>query len=790
MSSVIRQRYLKLGIIKPQKGEDVMTKKNSHGTGSAKNATFHNPYHFVPVAKPDNKWHEIGVTKETKARRKEFTSRLPRQCRHDLYVDKTNGEKVYHGRICCKLRTVSPIFIGARRIKDGTAYEPACIAPFELDDKPAIPASSLRGLISSVAEAASNSALRVLEERVLSHRKSPREALSALGLLIVKEEKGKKIYKLFPLTLPIMRTREQMVSYRNRQVEYNKLEKNRVFHLDDRFEKIFKNNSVPLKICFKDEKDSEGKKLITYSDKNKQYYYMNIRAKYLNEELKTDDNSLRYRNVPDYNKKKNRKVPVSSFLLYQKGFGKKILKAKTYENNSHAGKWTKGIVRIFKYGRRKYQYFIPFDEIKDDNLLGVPDKVVEKFHLLAKERNESTKKEKDKENILPYLPEYVPRNTSDDPQNRDVELKNHDIVFFNVDDNGNVNEISFSAIWREKSGGSVHEYFGDIHKELLPFNPDRKKVSPAELLFGFTEDWKGRKKDKADAALAYRGRVRFSHALLEDEGEEDPYLKKVILKILDKPKPPSPALYFTKIGQPCEFIEKYELKRNNGYAPKGRKFYLHYREEREIREHEGRILHPWETHPDLTRPGVKQSRLKQKVEIRPVKKERTFSFHVDFENLDQWELGMLCYSLKPAENFLHKIGMGKPIGLGSVEIQVEKIEYINRLKRYSEDDLFNSDHRYHTENDPNFETLRNAFKTWAQEKIPDIIHALELLGNRDAVKYRVHTPLTMDQRGAAEEKETFKWFVNNEKNDKNQGGKQQLKSITPQDSEIPTLNRN
>ena len=39
---------------------------------------------------------------------------------------------------------------------------------------------------------------------------------------------------------------------------------------------------------------------------------------------------------------------------------------------------------------------------------------------------------------------------------------------------------------------------------------------------------------------------------------------------------------------------------------------------------------------------------------------------VDFDNLSPRELGLLLYALKPAEGFRHKLGMGKPIGLGGV----------------------------------------------------------------------------------------------------------------------------
>ncbi len=85
------------------------------------------------------------------------------------------------------------------------------VVPFELEaGKPAIPASSLRGLISSIVEAASNSALRVLEDKSYSFRRSMKDRtdiLSAIGMVIVDGSTGD--YRLRPLTLPTIEIRRQ-----------------------------------------------------------------------------------------------------------------------------------------------------------------------------------------------------------------------------------------------------------------------------------------------------------------------------------------------------------------------------------------------------------------------------------------------------------------------------------------------------------------------------------------------------------------------------------------------------
>jgi hypothetical protein len=85
---------------------------------------------------------------------------------HDHYHPKT-----YSGRIVCYLTTESPIVIGGQQVKTDE-NQPATVKPVELTPgQPAIPASSLRGLLSSIAEAASNSALRVLDDKEMFYSK-------------------------------------------------------------------------------------------------------------------------------------------------------------------------------------------------------------------------------------------------------------------------------------------------------------------------------------------------------------------------------------------------------------------------------------------------------------------------------------------------------------------------------------------------------------------------------------------------------------------------------------------
>jgi CRISPR/Cas system CSM-associated protein Csm3 (group 7 of RAMP superfamily) len=161
----------------------------------ANNGNFHNPYHFVPIAKIQ----PTGAlsVENFAANAKPHTTPAPSHLTHDRYVTGTADSPVYSGRIVCRLENETEMVIGARQ--DGDT-NPKTVIPFEIGGQPAIPGSSLRGLISSTAEAASNSALRVLSNTAFSRRVAFKgeDKLDAIGLIV--QSKGN--WYVIPLTLP------------------------------------------------------------------------------------------------------------------------------------------------------------------------------------------------------------------------------------------------------------------------------------------------------------------------------------------------------------------------------------------------------------------------------------------------------------------------------------------------------------------------------------------------------------------------------------------------------------
>lgn len=69
--------------------------------------------------------------------------------------------------------------------------------------------------------------------------------------------------------------------------------------------------------------------------------------------------------------------------------------------------------------------------------------------------------------------------------------------------------------------------------------------------------------------------------------------------------------------------------------------------------------------------------------IRPLDRETQFHFRIDFTNLESDEFAALLLATTLEEDMRHKIGYGKPLGLGSIQIMPTKLTIIDYASRYS-----------------------------------------------------------------------------------------------------------
>lgn len=190
---------------------------------------------------------------------------------------------------------------------------------------------------------------------------------------------------------------------------------------------------------------------------------------------------------------------------------------------------------------------------------------------------------------------------------------------------------------------------GEHLPHLLIEDNHINKIDFAHAIFGNTA------KDSKDS---FSGRVFFEDAKLVDP-KINPFLDEKTPKILLGPKPTTFQHYVEQDSTNPKNLKHY----NSETLIRGNKFYWH------------KSGNKWEEDQQISNKKIKTN-------IKPVKSNIHFRLRIRYENLTENELGALLFALKLPDGCAHKIGMGKPIGLGSVKINPE-LFIVDRNKRYS-----------------------------------------------------------------------------------------------------------
>ncbi|MGB4704146.1 MAG: TIGR03986 family CRISPR-associated RAMP protein [Candidatus Saccharicenans sp.] len=226
------------------------------------------------------------------------------------------------------------------------------------------------------------------------------------------------------------------------------------------------------------------------------------------------------------------------------------------------------------------------------------------------------------------------------------------IPCFYLEENGKIKSIGNTAFFRISYEKSLKEFVPEKHKEF-------DIIDMAEAIFG--SDIITEKRN------SIAGRVFFEDAFLISDlqsvlmAEETP-------KILSSPKPTTFQHYlkqnhdnlYTYDGK-IEGLKTY----NDKTVIRGYKLYWHRSGNGWIEKNKNEIS----KHPT------------QYTKICAIKPGAKFKGRIRFENLSRVELGALLSALNLPEGCAHKLGMGKPLGLGSVKIE-SKVFLSDREGRY------------------------------------------------------------------------------------------------------------
>ena len=107
--------------------------------------------------------------------------------------------------------------------------------------------------------------------------------------------------------------------------------------------------------------------------------------------------------------------------------------------------------------------------------------------------------------------------------------------------------------------------------------------------------------------------------------------------------------------------------------------------------------------------------------INPISENSIFKGRIRFESLTNEELGALVFALDLPSGCCHKIGMGKPLGLGSVLISINKLSRIDRNKRYKT--LINTG-KWEVgviNETPNINSIKNNFAKYLCSQLPEVL---------------------------------------------------------------------
>jgi CRISPR-associated protein (TIGR03986 family) len=205
----------------------------------------------------------------------------------------------------------------------------------------------------------------------------------------------------------------------------------------------------------------------------------------------------------------------------------------------------------------------------------------------------------------------------------------------------------------------------------------------------------------------FASRVFFEDAYLNDNSKDKIQNNPVTPKILSEPKPTSFQIYLNQYKEDIRINQKGNMAGLRDYNStdaviRGYKLYWH----KNINAQE---------YVETDSIAINEHS-SQYTKIKPIKTGAKFSGRIRFENLSKVELGVLLFSLKLKENLCHKIGMGKPLGLGSIKI-TPSLTVFNIEKRYSE--LFDGWDTEPSKENISIDDYINSFDKYIREKIDE-----------------------------------------------------------------------
>jgi CRISPR-associated protein (TIGR03986 family) len=308
-----------------------------------------------------------------------------------------------------------------------------------------------------------------------------------------------------------------------------------------------------------------------------------------------------------------------------------------------------------------------------------------------------------------YLDYLNDKTAKKNPNIFDKKRRGQYPVFYQLNKDDTIKSIGTAKFHRIPYSKAVVHHLPAAHK--------KDKIDICEALFGII-------KNNNDVNIS--SKIQFGD-LLTEKCKPD---KDFLLKILASPKPTTYQHYLEQ--NDSKNIYDWDSDKNI----RGNKLYWHRKTKSSFIEENQNFDNllikyrkdftydvtwnePWGKAKDSYKYQNK-TELKTKshtTRIKPIMEGASFKGKIWFQNLSDLELGLLITALEPGfevkdkENVAHKIGLGKPLGLGSITIKVDDVQifdtsktgYFSAYEKKSESIIK--------------ENLRNTFLTTLAEKL-------------------------------------------------------------------------
>jgi CRISPR-associated protein (TIGR03986 family) len=230
-------------------------------------------------------------------------------------------------------------------------------------------------------------------------------------------------------------------------------------------------------------------------------------------------------------------------------------------------------------------------------------------------------------------------------QENSEELKPGALCYVTLNSQGAITALAPVTIPRQLYLVSPEELLDDSLKPATQL----QDLSPGDRVFG----WVNQK-----GSGAYKGQLRLTSVQCEKDDAIEILNPPVSLAILSSPKPEQARFYIAKDnqGNPLAGGDKKSEGYGSNHSIRGRKVYPHHQK-----------LEPRE----WNRTG-NENKDDQNCSIEGwVKPKTPFALTLEVTNLSSVELGALLWILTLPEGHYHRLGAGKPLGFGSVCLEID-----------------------------------------------------------------------------------------------------------------------